>query len=497
VPVRLHPATAVRDVFAYGFQTGAFGFFVGMMGSGADLWPLPLVFALAGAGALAGVAYALARYLVFEYEVEGDTFHVVSGVFRRRDREIPLDRVQNVDVQRNAWQQLLGLAEVSVETAGGGGTEATLSIVSAAEAERLREVLRTGRVEAETESGTEPDERDPATTLFRLDTTELAAYLLTEFRPGALVAVVLGTPLLGDVATDALLAGAAPLGGPERLALRALTPDEVLALVAAGVPMVLAGGWVLGAVLAFNAYRGFVLGEQGDQLRYRRGLLTEYSGAIPLRRVQTLTLRENVLQRALGFASLSVDTAGYGPGDSGEGGQRSAIPMARRDRALALVRHLEDADADAAFTRPPKRARRRYAARYALVLLALTGVAFAVARTVGDFSLWWTPALLLVAVPPAAHLTWAHRGYAATDTHLLVRAGFWRRRTTVVPYDRLQTVHRSRSVFQRRRRLASVVADTASGAVLRGGGAVVFDLDEDDAAALATRLREDLQTALR
>ncbi|MFB6121420.1 MAG: PH domain-containing protein [Halobacteriaceae archaeon] len=487
---RLHPLVAVRRAVGYAVNlAGAAVLLVGFV--------LPAVgvdagdaFALLPAGVAAGALFGLLSYLRFRYEVTDDTVDVNSGVVSRREREIPLDRIQNVDVERSVWQRLLGVATLRVETAGGGSTEATLDFVSADEAERVRALLR-----AEARPAEVTPEAPAEEPLFALRPRELAVYAATEFRPGALALTLFGLPVVGRVATDALLAAAAPLGGPERLAGGSLTPDEALALAAVGLPALAAGGWLLGAALALNEQYGFTLVRSGEDVQYSRGLLTTYSGAIPVERIQTLTIRENVVQRALGYGALTIDTAGYA-GEEGAG-RRSAIPMAERERVTALADEVAGVTSGADFERPPTRARRRYLARYAVAVGLLTVAAFAVSRRVGGFSLWWTAALLFVAVPPAAHLKWRHRGYAVRDDHLLVRAGFWTRRTTVVPYERLQTVQRRATLFQRRRGLGSVVADTASGAVLRRGGAVVHDVDAGDASALSRRLRDALDTAIR
>jgi len=490
---RLHPLVALFRALGYAVNVG--GLMILLVGVLLPALGVSAAEALVlfPVGAVVGAAFGLLTYLRFRYEVTDDTLDVHSGVVSRRQREIPLDRVQNVDVEQSAWQQLLGVASLRVETAGGGSTEATLDFVDAEEAERVRALLRA-------EARPEPDAAAPKTgsgpgsALFALTPSELVVYALTGFRPGALALTLFGLPIVDRLLRNWLLAAAAPLGGPERLVLRSLTPDQALALAAVGLPSLAAGGWLLGAALAVNDQYGFTLRREGDDLHYDRGLLTSLSGSIPLARVQTLTVRENVFQRALGYAGLSIDTAGYGGQESG--GQRSAIPMARRERVVALAAAIEDVDVDGEFERPPARARRRYAARYALAVAALAAAAFSVARVVGDFSLWWTPAVLFAGVLPAAHLTWRHRGYAVREDHVLVRAGFWTRRTTVVPNERLQTVQRRATVFQRRRDLASVVADTASGAVLRRGGAVLYDLDAETATGLADDLRSRLAASV-
>jgi putative membrane protein len=69
---------------------------------------------------------------------------------------------------------------------------------------------------------------------------------------------------------------------------------------------------------------------------------------------------------------------------------------------------------------------------------------------------------------------------------VITQHGFWTRRTTIVPYYRVQTLSSSQNVFQRRRDLATLVVDTATSGGFWGGDAVALDID----AAAADRLRE-------
>jgi len=66
--------------------------------------------------------------------------------------------------------------------------------------------------------------------------------------------------------------------------------------------------------VAFSNYYGFRLSRAGDELRYERGLFRRYSGSIPTEKVQALRIADNpAAKRALGYASLSIETAGYAP----------------------------------------------------------------------------------------------------------------------------------------------------------------------------------------
>jgi Predicted membrane protein len=91
--------------------------------------------------------------------------------------------------------------------------------------------------------------------------------------------------------------------------------------------------------------------------------------------------------------------------------------------------------------------------------------------------------LLLPGVWLANH-QWLHRGYHIDGSHLTTRTGVLRRRTTVVPLAKVQTVRVRQTLLQRRRTLASVGVDTAGGA-----GATAIDMDARGTAAASEALR--------
>jgi len=271
-----------------------------------------------------------------------------------------------------------------------------------------------------------------------------------------------------------------------------LTTTLVLAVVS--LPLLLVSSYLVSGVLSAAGYYGFQLARSGTDLVYERGLVQRYSGSIPSDKIQTVTLRESLPMRLLGYAALDVETAGYA-GQRAEQGSQSAIPVAERSRVVELARDLgEFSDPD--FERPPRRARRRYAVRYGLVVAGLLAVLYAASTVVAGFTLWYLPAVLFLGVPPAAHLKWTNRGYYVGEQTVVVRTGFWRRRTQVVPYYRLQTVIRQATVFQRRLALASLVVDTASSSTLVRSTPTAFDIDAGTAASLQRTLRDRLHLEL-
>jgi putative membrane protein len=425
----------------------------------------------------AAVGYAVAAYRRFEYELTADTFDIRSGVFARRNREIPLRRIQNVDISQNVVQRALGIAALSLETAGASGSEANLRFLNKERAERLRsEISRLRR----SETG-EATEEEHAETVFEISDRELGLLALIS----ADLRLFSGLVVLASFVAPSMVPMAESGGfdiGFESILGTLFGPT--IALIS------FFGAILVYGVINATVYYGFTLSRSSAELRYERGLLQRYSGTIPLEKVQSLTVEENVIARALGYASLDIETAGGG-GQQEQGASQSAIPLATRTRVFDLLNSVE-AVGDVQFERPPKRARQRYMARYAAVVTLFTGLLFLVQQAVWATLAWWLALGLLLIVPPAAHLKWTHRGYVVGENHVVTRNGFWVRQTKVVPYYRVQTVLSSETVFQRRRHLGTVTVDTAGARSLLDNDARAVDID----AETSERLREQVSTEL-
>ena len=96
-------------------------------------WPLPAVAAVV----TAVVAWAALSWWTTRFRLGTHTLRIESGVLARRSRRIRLDRVQAVELQQPFLARLFGMAELQIETAG-GGTEAALAFLTHAHALELR-----------------------------------------------------------------------------------------------------------------------------------------------------------------------------------------------------------------------------------------------------------------------------------------------------------------------------------------------------------------------
>jgi len=320
---RLHPLSpvvrsgravlAVAVVLAVSRATGA--------GSGSrwlDL-ALPVVVAVA----------AVVAWLVTRWRLDGVTLRIESGLIRRDSRQLPIARIQAIDVVRPFLARALGLAELRIRLAGSSDADGRLAYLTEQTALDLRARLLAAH-----------HGMDPAT-------PEPAEHIEVIVPTGRLVASV-ALSIAGPTALLVVLAGTA-LAFVSWAALAALTLSLVWLLIAC-VSLV----W-----RRVSTQYGFTVARSPDGIRIRRGLLGTVAETIPVPRVQAVRMIEPLLWRWLGWCRLEVDVAGHPGRDSADGSARmrkTLLPVGRRGEARSLLAMVAG-DAAPSLTRPPGRAR--------------------------------------------------------------------------------------------------------------------------------------------
>ena len=183
---------------------------------------------------------------------------------------------------------------------------------------------------------------------------------------------------------------------------------------------------------------------------------------IPLKRIQTLTIKEGPLHRLVGRVAVRADTAGGQPKDgSGRGRERESLaPILPRDALPTFVQQvLPDVHGFEAVAWQPvsSRAFRREVKGWLVMSLIAQAASFAL---FGPWSLLLAPGLLGWAIV-GARKTIAHLGWALTPDAVFFRTGWLWRRVSIVRLAKIQTVTLAASPFDRRAVMARVRIDTA------------------------------------
>ncbi len=433
------------------------------------------------------------HYWLFRYAVRPSEIVIESGVLNRRTRNIPLERIQNVEIEQPLLARLFGAAKVKIETGGSGEVEGVLELVSIAEAHRIRQVVRGAKVATATGAQQEgaasgadaaPTITAPASALADeigrtpLLTMSLRRVLLSGiFRFSVLYVVLIASAFQYlDLTPDAIIRAF------ERGALRPITdyasssPWTVAAFLIGGA---IGLAWLAGIAINMNRYYGFSLYSEEDRLLRKHGLLTLRQGATPLRRVQTLVLRANLIMRHLNWWRLELQVMGF---DVKEQGRQVIAPLVHLREALDITRMVLPVELPEIFSPVSELYVRRATLRYGVLVLALAGAGW----------LAWSPALwLLCALPLAwimARLQYRQIGYALQNGSLFVRSGLIIHYVWIIPAERFQVFYRSASFFQRRLGISNVYVDTAGAQRFRRP--VIRDLPNAVAAALLERLQQ-------
>lgn len=469
-PKHLHPRTVL--LWGIGNLTstalGVPALVAGMSGR-SILW-LALILLLAGSVAL-GIAWA--KWRAFTYTLGAQELEIADGIFTRTRRSIPLERIQDVSIERKPLARLLGLALVRVETGGGGEDEGVLDSVTVAEAERLRAVLRHRAATAVDGEGA-PVEAPAETTLFAMAPARVLHLGLYSFSLVWLAAIFGALQIFDDMFSldwDRVV---------EWLGIARRNVEARASLAAAGVVLVLAVvvGVISGIAGALLKQWGFRVSYLPGRFRRLRGLLTRSEVVVAQGRIQLALVQRGIVSGRLGWASLRFQTLG---GSDDVGGRQEMAPFAR-DAELAPL--MDSAGLPRFDPLPLRPVAMGHVAR-AFVLRA--GLPLVIVMGATLFAPLALLALILLPIPVAtAVLARRHHRYAVVDGSLQVARGVLRKQEWVVPLDRVQAVSITRSWLQRLLGIATVVVGTAGAkGVARPN---VVDLATEDAVALARLL---------
>jgi putative membrane protein len=407
------------------------------------------------AGLVASTVLGYMRWRTTTWWVTPDAIHRRSGLIGIKETDVPLTRIQSLDLEQGPVQRLFGVFAVHVQT-GGGGAKGEIVLEAAGEDDvgGLRSLVA-GRVPAPLAEarGTER----------RLSRDRLLVAALTAGQLGVILPAVAGFFQLVQSSLD------------EDEAVR-LLPHTATAAVAAAVGLLVAA-WLLSVLGSVVAFAGFTVSRRGDRLRIRRGLLARREATVPVERVRAVAAVEGVLRLPFGLTALRMEVIGHAKEAAAA---QTLFPLLRRDEVRGFLDELlpELADDLDGLELPPARAARRYA----LPPAALGAVVGAAAWAFTPGGPWALPAAVLLGA--YGLLRYRAAGWRLAEGRLAIRS-LRLARTTVLGPARYREWHElSQNPFQRRARLADVFV-----AFGKQTDARVRHLEATTAAGLYDRLR--------
>lgn len=384
------------------------------------------------------------RRMSYAYDYE--SVYMKRGILFRQERKVRLDRIQTIDIVRPVIARILGLAELTVQSAAGGTSNVSIGFLKDEDADKLRAELLARA------SGAVTAERDEASA--HAGAAGMAGGANALSTQGGVMDQT-GSRIVENQRVDQgeRVLFAVP---PKRIILGALLSGGTIAtviLVAVAIGSLIGGygavtAGLLPALLAFvpMTWNRFV-GEYGftgaisaDGIRVRHGLLETRAKTIPPGRVQAVQLRQSLLWRKPGWWRVDVNVAGQAIKTDGNSVSLEAVllPVGTHTEAIdALWLVLPDLGTDNPIE---------------LLDHALNGVGPAGGFTVSPRSARWLD-----------WFSYTRNGFVSTEHALIIRTGWLIKRVVVVPHVRIQSIGAQQGPWQRKLRVATFTTHSTVG----------------------------------
>lgn len=424
------------------------------------------------------VAYLLMSGFIkwrrFTYWFEDGELRIESGLFVRKKRYIPFERIQSLNYTEGIFHRPFGLVKVQIETAAssGGQAEAELTAVTREDADLIKKRIAEGKKQRVGESedalevsmdGTHSVEEPSEKRVFSLNPKQLILLATTS---GGIGVIFSGVAIFISQFGEFL-----PLDK---------VSDELAGLIKFGVfiivLLVLVGlfiAWLLSVAMTFFSYYGFTVRVSDDELIITRGLLEKKRTTIPLSRIQSVSFVENPLRQVFGYGRVLVHSAGA----AGDGSKIQLFPLVKKKELYEPLQAIfPELDLREPVEKLPKRGRKFYYRIdfiWMIPVIVLTGWFFY------PYGL-----LSLLIVPLAIGLgMWQHRSaaYRVSGSQVTMRSRGLSLETSYTMRKRIQSVHLRQTIFQRRKRVATIHLNVKSGMGVHDVRLRQMDVEEAEA----------------
>ena len=454
--VNLFRDGGVSGMFTQGWQ-GMIPFFVGIV--------VVLFMLVAG----------IIKWKRFVYWFEDGELRIEYGLFVKKKRYIPFDRIQSLNYTEGIFHRLFGLVKVKVETAGSGKageSEAVLTAINREDADRIASKMEEAKrgfhpqAASDEEIQTAPvemPEKKGARVFYRMTLKELVILATTSSGIGVVLsAVAVFLSQFSDlIPYEALY---------EEVMLFLRFGYLIAALV---IFMVLAIAWIISVFLTIFANYQFTIQADEDNIYITRGLLEKKKISVPFKRVQGIKISQNPLREWFGYATVTVESAGGSLGDKEE--KIRLFPLAKKSVMLPVLSELfPDTEWEPKLTGAPKRSVRFFYRLDFFWLAPLVGAIGYFFYPFGLFSLLLVPIIIGLGM-------WQHRtvGYALAGKQLTMQFRGFSKHSFYLMKRRVQALDVTQSYFQRRKQLASIEGTIKSG--IMGASARINHMDTGDA----------------
>jgi len=435
-----------------------------------NFWRTIFLFGGWGVATLLALVSGIVKWRTFVYWFEDGELRVKYGLFVKKKRYIPFERIQSLNYNEGIFHRLFGLVKVQVETAGGKDRkpEVELTAIRKVAADAIELEMRRAKNQVIEQANDEHSlplaEEVLMPTLYHMSMRDL---LLLATTSGGIGVVLSGLAAIASQFSDII---------PYEALFHELADFVKVGafLVALTVMLILIVAWVVSVVITLINYYQYTVRIEDEKLIITKGLLEKKRITLPLNRIQAIRIVENPVRQLFGFATVIVESAG-GNGEEGKDKKITLFPLIHKQECQRTLKQLfPDMNWHPEFIRSPKRARPFF---YRIDFVWLTPIIVACGYFFYPYGL-----LSLLLIPITIILgIWQHKtaGYMIDGKQLTMQYRVFSRITFFMEKKRIQSIESTQTYFQKRKNVMSVKATVMSG--MTGMTGNVPSLEQQDA----------------
>ena len=402
---------------------------------------------------------AILKYLNFKFHLSDDDFHLATGVINKDNTIIPKSKIQNVYIKQNFLQQVINVVSLKIETAGDKKSEIEINALDKATALDLKSKLfAKNNVVNAVESPTQAVVKD-RDVFFKVTPIRL---LLEGISQNHFKSFLLITTFVFGLYTE-LEDYLKALNIEERIEDYVNFDEEtIFNLILTNAILIL--GAVLFSLL-FSVVKTFIINfnlevvEHQKTVEINKGLFDKVSLSLTPSRIQNLVISTNRLKQALGLHSMAVKQAMV---NVKQQKNFNIVALEKEQLHYLINKLLSGYFEDEGEKRKPRPYYMRIAALEMLLFFTvLNGLGFAF---LGIDALW----VNLIFIPLAVlYVLTSYRKayYRISENFITIGSGVIDTTTQILEIHKIQSVKLKQSIFQRPRKVASLVISTASQSV--------------------------------
>lgn len=318
---RQHPAAALAnafDIIRSNFITILIFIFVGSSGQEGNF----MLFWIIGTFVFL-LIWGIISWARFQFRVEEGELRIEQGVVFRQKLFLTSDRIQVIDISAGVIQRLFGLVAVEVKTAGSSSKQAKINAITRGKAEELKTLLR-----KKSNVASESDQEEPVqqSRIYSLSSKDLLVAASTSGRFGVALSVVgVAFSQIEQVIPDEQMIQFVESVIPQSTN----TTMIIMAIVAIFVV-----AWLFSFISTIVKYYDFVVEVRENELLIARGLFERTQLTIPFNRIQAVQIKEELLRQPFGYASLVIESAGYG---EDQGNSTTLFPLIAKQQIYDFI----------------------------------------------------------------------------------------------------------------------------------------------------------------